>query len=170
MRLFAGIAFDDETRAAFARALDSVRALADAKWTRADKAHLTLVFLGDADVRVCVARLQAVAARHGALSLQLRGAGAFSRRVLWLGVGGDLAPLRELQADLERTLEKPGEHAAYTPHVTLARARRPRGDRALEQAAAALASFESAPFPVRALTLFDSRGGGYQVIAQAQLK
>lgn len=166
MRLFAGIAFDGPTRDAFAQALERARPHAEhAKWTRVDKAHLTLVFVGDGDPKALGERVVATAARHRAFSLRLCGAGAFGRRVLWLGADGDVEPLRALQSDLAQTLARPDEHP-YSPHVTLARAKKPKSFGAAVQA---LEGFASAPFRVEAVTLFESVDGSYRSLVDAPL-
>jgi 2'-5' RNA ligase len=166
MRLFAGIAFDGPTRESFAQALERARPHADhAKWTRVDKAHLTLVFIGDGDPQALGDVVRGAAGRHRAFSLRLSGAGAFGRRVLWLGAQGDLEPLQALQADLAQTLARPDEHP-YSPHVTLARAKRPRSFGA---AVHALEGFASPPFRVEAVTLFESIDGSYRSLVDAPL-
>jgi 2'-5' RNA ligase len=166
MRLFVGIALDETTRAAFASALEKVRPLCDAKWVKPEKAHLTLAFLGDVPLEPLSTQVREVAARHRARSMRLHRAGHFDRRVLWLGVEGDFA---ELHADLERTLGLKPEHEKFTAHITLARAKRPRGERAFSDCAAALENFESPPMPVDRLSLFDSRGGQYVPLLEAPL-
>ena len=166
MRLFAGIAFDAATREAFAQALERARPHADhAKWTRVDKAHLTLVFIGDGDPQALADAVRAAAGRHRAFSLRLYGAGAFGRRVLWVGAEGELEPLQVLQADLAQTLARPDEHP-YAPHVTLARAKKPRS---FGPAVHALEGFASPPFRVEAVTLFESVEGSYRSLVDAPL-
>jgi len=104
---------------------------------------------------------QAVAAAAAAsrpLALTVEGPGAFPSprrpRVLWLGVRGDVAPLQALAADLAAGLGAT-ETATFTPHLTIARARSPRGAPSL---APLLARPPPAPIPWRAeaLVLFES--------------
>jgi 2'-5' RNA ligase len=167
MRLFTGIAFDADTRTSIERALEKARpAAADARWVKPKKVHLTLVFIDHADPSVMIARTAEVVARHAAMTLHLEGAGAFGRRVLWLGVGGDIEPLAALQAELAQGYERPNEHP-YSPHVTLARAKRPRSFR---PAVEALEGFRSAPFRVGTVTLFDSKDGTYLPLIEAPLR
>src|SRR5882762_7822194 len=122
MSWFVGIAFDGATRAEFARALAVARPLVPrARWEKADKAHLTLVFCAEA--KPDAARIAEVAGKHLPFSLALEGGGAFERKVVWLGVGGQLDRLRALQAELTAALGIVDRHTGYSPHVTLARAK-----------------------------------------------
>jgi RNA 2',3'-cyclic 3'-phosphodiesterase len=159
MRLFTGIAFDAATREAFERAVELARPHADAKWVRSDKAHLTLVFHGESQPDAHAAKLAEVAKQHAAFTLQLKGGGAFSRRVLWLGVAEDADALQSIYRAL-------GPAEPYTPHVTLARAKKPGS---FSAAVKALEGFTSAPFRVEALTLFESKDGGYVRLVDAPL-
>jgi RNA 2',3'-cyclic 3'-phosphodiesterase len=159
MRLFTGIAFDAPTREAFARAVELARPHADAKWVRAEKAHLTLVFHGEAEPGAHAAKLAEVAKQHAPFTLRLKGAGAFSRRVLWLGVEGELEPLQAVYRAL-------GPAEPYTPHVTLARAKKPSS---FAPAVKALEELASAPFSVEGLTLFESTDGSYVRLVDAPL-
>lgn len=152
--------------------------------------HLTVRFLGEVAAERVPAVAQAVAEAAAAgrpLELVVTGAGAFPSprrpRVLWLGVGGEVAALRALAAGLEARLEAMGlepeagprpRHAPatadrpFTPHLTLGRARSPRGAPAL---APALAAPPAPPLPWRAeaLVLFESHlapGGARHVALQ----
>lgn len=142
MRLFIAVDPDAATRERLEQTITSLRAQApSAKWVNPAGLHLTLVFLGEVDdarVPEITGALAAVAARHRRLSLAFRGGGGFGSgrrpRVLWVGVEGDVAPLAALQSDLAGALEPlgfPREARAYSPHLTVARAREPRGDAAL---------------------------------------
>lgn len=166
MKLFTGIAFDEPQRAELTRAISLVRPLVDAKWELPQKAHLTLVFLGEADRAETEARMKDVASRHPAFDVRLKGSGHFDDRVLWLGVE---APLTALHAELERVLEKPNNYGGYSPHVTVARAK--RAQRGLFAGAVkALAGFEAPAMRVDRITLFESRDGQYFELAHGQLK
>ena len=146
-----------------------------ARWESADKYHLTLRFIGDADhgtMRVIERRLEGV--HHLAFTLQLRGVGYFpprgQPRSLWLGLADD-TPLHSLKAQVDRTLsdlEIEPDLRRFAPHVTLARLRgTPRakvmqyiGDHNL---------FVSEPFVVARFKLFSSvlssSGSKYRVEA-----
>lgn len=67
----------------------------------------------------------------GALNLAARGVGAFPdpqrARVLWAGVAGEVDKLRRVQAQIEAELAHrgfPRDRRRFSPHITLARARR----------------------------------------------
>jgi 2'-5' RNA ligase len=94
--------------------------------------HLTLAFLGDLEDERLAAAHEAtqVAAQQGApFALTLDQLGAFgpphAPRVIWAGVGGEVAALRRVQTTLADELDRrgfpPQEHPDYSPHLTLAR-------------------------------------------------
>ena len=100
---------------------------------RAQNAHLTLKFLGEADaagISRAMAAMRFAAARSAPFRLRAGGVGAFPNadepRVFWLGAEGDLAALARLRADLEYSMERvgfPRDWRDFTPHVTAARVR-----------------------------------------------
>lgn len=105
-----------------------------ARWARPAGIHLTLKFLGDTptgqvdDLKTALAE---AAAGHSRFELSIQGMGCFPNtqrpRVLWLGVAGDVKPLRALRDDVERhiaPLGHPTEKRRFNPHLTLARAGR----------------------------------------------
>jgi len=106
-------------------------------WVRAENLHVTLRFLGSVDEatlgRVREALAEA-AAEVGPFRLALAGFGGFpspsAPRVLWVGVTDGAEPLGALHARVEAALARrglPPEGRAFHPHVTLGRAREPRG-------------------------------------------
>jgi 2'-5' RNA ligase len=101
------------------------------RWTALDSWHLTLAFYGqvdDARVPDLKSRLTRTAKRYPTLSLTLRGAGQFSRRALWIGCEGDLAPLRALACSTAAAGQRVGASAGesrFRAHLTVARAREP---------------------------------------------
>lgn len=137
LRLFIAVELPADVRAALAdvqnhlRALDRERAI---RWTRIDGVHLTLKFLGDTPVAqrdAIEAGLLEAAERCAGFSLRVEGVGCFPNtrrpRIVWSGVGGDLASLRNLQEGVERAITPlgfPREKRAFSPHLTLGRARK----------------------------------------------
>ena len=112
-----------------------------ASWTRNDKFHLTLKFLG-AIPRTRVESLSNAAARatvsRKPFKLIIEGAGAFPRsappKVLWLGITDVEAALADLYAGLEDECATEGftkEQRPFHPHLTLARLRGATGARPL---------------------------------------
>jgi 2'-5' RNA ligase len=152
------------------------------RWAAPATLHLTLRFLGDVEpdrVPAVEAALEIAAAQGHPLALEIRGAGAFPEarhpRALFLDVGGDLGPLRQLVASLEAGLVEAGfaaEPRPFRPHLTVARARERRGAIGLETALAA-ASVQSIAWPVGAVTLFESHleagGARHEAILVATL-
>lgn len=179
MRLFIGVELDDPLRASVRRVLERLRPVSpDSKWIAPQKAHLTLVFLGSVDPSL-VPRLDAVVgaavASHAALSLQFRGGGSFGGRsrprVLWSGVQGEVPALQAVQADVARAvagLSLPVEERPYSPHLTLARARHPRGDAGLGACVPLLEGEDLGVLPVREVVLFQShtsnQGSRYEAL------
>jgi len=170
------------------RVMDQVerlrRAAPTARWVAPDALHLTLAFLGevaDAQVPAISALVGEVAARHAPFELHCRGTGTFGPlerpRVLWMALTGDNASLHRLHADLEgrlRTLGFSPEFEVFEPHITLARARNPRGDADLEKCAALAPDADFGAWPVGAVGLFVSQNGPdgmrYTALARHPLK
>jgi 2'-5' RNA ligase len=171
------------------------------RWSPVKNLHLTLRFLGDTTLEEreqVTQRLQALAATSAPLTLQLdltsKGLGGFPTlrqpRVLWVGLGGDLATLKQLQAQVEVIAQSIGfapEEKAFAPHLTLARAAR-EADRRSQQrvgqligdyAQTALSttttplSASGLSFEVDHLTYYQSElgagGSRYTVLAKAPL-
>lgn len=130
------------------------------RWVAERQYHITLQFLGhiaEEDVAAVRAACEAAVAEampekfaaggtSGGLHLVARGIGAFPHRararVVWIGIGGDVSALRRLQAELAQRLVPlvgPGEGKPFSPHITVARSRRPVP---LPQALAAYADVE----------------------------
>jgi 2'-5' RNA ligase len=98
--------------------------------------------------------------------------------VLWAGIGGAVAALSAVQADVAAALAAlgfPPEERAFTAHLTLARARakEPRGDTALAACAAALAGRDFGVTRITAAVLYRSdlspRGPAYTPLATLPL-
>jgi 2'-5' RNA ligase len=104
---------------------------ATVRWVRPQQAHLTLRFLGDIapdTVRDLETALARACQGIGALQLHAEGIGCFPHtrnpRVIWMGIGGELERLHELQARIEHEvgpLCEYSESGSFHPHLTLAR-------------------------------------------------
>lgn len=175
-RLFIALELPEAVRAAIAQACRALPKELRVKWVAPQKLHLTLAFLG-ATAPGELPRLEGVlstcAAAATPFTLSVGRAGTFGAplhpRVLWLGVEGALEPARALQASLEAALALPKEHDAWTPHLTLARARARGGDVELARAAAAFPALSLPPFELSEATLFESAGGHYVPLTRAPL-
>lgn len=136
---------------------------------RPEGVHLTLKFLGDVPAplteKIAFALDQAVAGLP-AFQTQLHGLGGFpsleAPRVLWVGLGDDLASLQSLFRAVEgamRALGFPAEERPFTPHLTLARLRDgtpPQERRRAGEALRRLAGQEQAPLRVDGVSLMRS--------------
>lgn len=142
MRLFTAVDVAPPILEAVRGQLEALRPVApNAKWVDVSKLHLTLNFLGEQDEALLPKLegvLSEVGAAHPPVTLRAIGGGRFGSahkpKVLWLGVGGDVERLAQLQADLAtrlKSLRLELEDRVYSPHLTLARARQLRGDPAL---------------------------------------
>lgn len=176
MRCFVALDLAEPLRHRVAQVVERERERVDARWVRTEGLHLTLVFLGEVDageVPTILSTCQAVAARYPKLSLAIEDAGTFGApshpRVLWLGVSGTLSPLQALVAELEARLEVPSERA-FEPHLTLARARPPRGDALLREVAERLRGQQFGHQEADHLTLYESAGGRYRALGVAPLR
>ncbi|HYV47738.1 MAG TPA: RNA 2',3'-cyclic phosphodiesterase [Myxococcaceae bacterium] len=169
-RLFVAVDLGAKVRRALEALQSELSTLAPrARWGPPSNAHLTLAFLGsmeEAKVPELSRALEGVATRAAPFDLQLRGGGAFGSpkkpRVLWVGVEGDTARLHQLQAWTGSALQPLGyepEERDYRPHLTLARARDPRGDPGLARCAGALADRALGAARVDRLILFRSQPG-----------
>ena len=113
------------------------QSLSDVQWVRPEAIHLTLKFLGDIHpnrTMEIMGAMEQAAQGIEPFVLCLSTPGAFPNpgnpRVLWVGLGGDLGRLKELQRRIEHRLEGlgfPREPRAFTPHLTLGRVRRDLG-------------------------------------------
>lgn len=154
MRAFVAVLLDDAVRAALARAVEQLRAVArDVAWVAPANFHLTLKFLGEVpETRLAelTAALAAAAAPLASFGLDVQGLGAFPSltrpRVIWAGTGEGAPALAALAARVEAALEPlgfPPEARPWSGHVTLGRVRVPRLQPAL---AAALRAGAAHPF------------------------
>jgi len=167
MRAFLGIDLDDEVRAALAElataARDAVPGWRGEKWVPPENLHLTVRFLGEVDAEF-------VAGVTGALQPALLRQQPFSipplvlvepvpearrTRMLWTRFDdqeGRCAALAAAVDDALASLGMPPETRPFVPHVTLARARRPRA----YPAAAELSAHPVPSVSVHEVTLFSS--------------
>lgn len=158
------------------------RAIEPLRWTSRRKLHYTLRYLGHVDpARLDELRAvgRAVAAQGAPFELAIEQLGAFpsaSRaKVLWLGAGDGGAALGQLAAALEAGVAPlgfpPGDHADFTPHLTLARISDRVKYPALADAIARHRDLVVGRFRVAELELMESRADvdAYETLARFAL-
>lgn len=135
MRVFCSIRPSADATEHLEAALESVRDRAGRalRWGDPEQWHLTLAFtpqLPDGAVDDAVENLARIAATHQPLQLHLAGAGVFSGRTLWIGVGGEVEDLAALmREDLLGEPDRERRRAHLTVARVSARAPRPRRHR-----------------------------------------
>jgi 2'-5' RNA ligase len=178
----------ESVRRRIAAAADGLRrgagaAASEVRWVADENLHLTIQFLGAVPEERVEAVEKAVAAAAAAtrpLSLEVKGAGGFPNarrpRVVWLGLAGEITALGALAADLGKRLAPLGfspEARAFSAHLTVGRARDPRGAPGLGGALAAAAQDDGIAWRAGELVLFEShlspRGPKYEAIRRAPL-
>lgn len=124
-RLFSALLLSDDAREHLVHALRPFREQhpQGLRWTDPDNWHITLCFYGDQpnDHTDLTEHLAQAAGASGPLHLNLRGAGSFGNRTLWMGVGGEVTPLKALMVDTVIDLDNPPP--SQKPHLTVARSR-----------------------------------------------
>ena len=135
VRVFVAVELDDGVKRHITAAIDALRQerINGLRLVRPEGVHLTLKFLGDinaARVPQVEDAMASAASRHAPFDLTLGAPGVFPNarraRVLWLGVEGDMQPLRRLQEDVDRALAAvgfPAENRPFNPHLTIGRMR-----------------------------------------------
>jgi len=133
-----------------------------ARWQAREQLHLTLRFIGEVDGRDFRAIDDALAAIDApAFELQFHGVGQFGNKqphTLWAGARkhellDHLA--RKVDTSIRRVGQPPDSHK-FTPHVTLARLKRPELDKVREWLVAHALS-TSTEFDVDAFCLYSSK-------------
>jgi 2'-5' RNA ligase len=184
IRSFVAVLLPDPLKARLDEAAAPLRQQGGAvSWVRAENLHVTMRFLGGVDeatigkVREALAE---AAAGVAPFRIVLQGFGGFptarAPRVVWAGVSDGGEQLGALHARVEAALARrriPAEGRAFHPHVTLGRAREPRG-------AGGLAEALGAPGAPLGQTLVDAihlmrsdlhpSGARYSVLAREPLR
>lgn len=154
--------------------------LGEARWTMPDQQHLTLRFIGDIDNGEANQVAEALSLVPGLpFELQLKGIGHFPPRgepkVIWAGVAKS-RELKDLKKRIDRALKQARlapDQQKYTPHVTLARLRRPPTQAGLATYLMQHSLFQSQPFTISSFHLYSSwlkpEGPDYQLEASYQL-
>jgi RNA 2',3'-cyclic 3'-phosphodiesterase len=154
------------------------------RWVKPQNMHLTLKFIGEMpSLRTAeVARAIREATRGMApFELIVQGIGVFPGmrrpRVVWIGTGGRTDLLRKLHASVEdqmAALDFPRQDRPFAAHLTLARIDRQLDPQQLLHGMQAVGQFESKPFTVSELILFQSdlkpQGPLYTALEKVALK
>jgi len=166
LRAFLGIPIPGELREELGKLQAALRKSGVAwKYVTPENIHLTLLFLGgifSRDVEAMAAAMDALSDVSFDLPYPVEGLGAFPSlkvkpRVLWAGVGGNWAPLRQLHkqmAEAARAREIEVEKQPYHPHLTLARI--PKGFHGPLRLPEKLLQGFYGYLPIRELVLFQS--------------
>ncbi|MEE9293143.1 MAG: RNA 2',3'-cyclic phosphodiesterase [Acidobacteriota bacterium] len=139
MRLFVAAGVPDEIRTRLSAIKERLEPLSlPVRWVRPEGIHLTLKFLGEVP-EDRVERIEG--ALRGTAScrphdVEVRGIGTFPERgrprVIWAGLGGDVAGVARLASSIEAALDQAGlqrETREFRAHLTLGRFREsPRGE------------------------------------------
>lgn len=158
MRLFFALWPPRETALALERWAQAV----EGRRTPADKIHLTLAFLGEADAEK--ARAAALRVQAGAFRLPLEEARHWSHNgIVWAGPHRLPAGLTLLVEALQLELYKEAfilERRPFAAHVTLLRTARPP---------ASLPALPRVAWPAREFALVSSAGGAYRTLERFTL-
>jgi RNA 2',3'-cyclic 3'-phosphodiesterase len=181
MRMFLAIELPDSARAHLVDVQRRLGAeIAKASWTKPENLHLTLKFLGEVDAKRSDALVESLSriGVDGAIELRAEHVVCFPPRgpvrIIAAALGGTVAPLQALHQAIEQRCAFLGferEGRAYTPHVTLGRARPTLPPATRERAAAVTEGMWPGPrFAVGEFVLMESRlkptGAEYHVAAR----
>ncbi len=176
-RLFVALEIPNEIQDSLAPLMQG---LGDARWMSEEQLHLTLRFIGELDNGRANDVVDALSLVPGIpFDLKLKGLGHFpprgEPRVVWVGIEPE-PELIALKRRIDRALLQAGidrDPKKYTPHVTLARLRRPPTEAGLATYLLRHSLFRSPSFPVSGFKLFsswlDGHGADYQVEASYDL-
>ena len=167
IRTFVAVFPPEEVSAALGDSVDEFRRVApDAKWVKPANFHFTMRFLGATPEEKLdlLTRCVAESVRGEApFEVTLTGLGAFPSptkpRVLWVGTdsGGEgLAKLAKLVEFRLRSDRFGKADKRFSPHLTIARWRRPQRDEAVKKLIET-SSLEIGPFKVEAVQVMESK-------------
>jgi 2'-5' RNA ligase len=190
MRLFIGVELPDDVKAAAGAAtgdtrerLGRVAPRASIRWVDSANLHITLWFLGEIQetrARQLMSVLESPF-RTKVFDVRLEGFGAFPERgtphVFWIGVASGASGLIGLHGEVQERILPLGfqpERRPYAPHLTVARVKDIRRS-AVRRVRKLLAQAPmSAMFPVKSVTLFQSRlspsGSRYESLMRIPLQ
>ncbi|MCA9903161.1 MAG: RNA 2',3'-cyclic phosphodiesterase [Anaerolineae bacterium] len=163
-RLFIAVDLPDSVKDLLTRVRTDI---GDASWAKRNTYHVTLRFLGDdvpaARIASIIAALNTV--QFEAFAIRVQGVGRFppdrkrAARVLWAGIAAPRT-MSDLYAQIEQalvTVDFAVEERPFHPHVTLARLRASRPDRAVDDFLEQYKTLASKPLNVARFVLYESR-------------
>jgi 2'-5' RNA ligase len=167
MRLFTGIEIPDEIKNRLELLMQHLRPKANVKWSPVYNLHITTKFIGEwpsSRLEELNGTLRGIKPA-GPIEVEICGLGWFptphSPRVFWAGIKAG-KELEQLAGATESALERVGitrEDRAFSPHLTLARIRRPAPLAPLRQAVANLESTDFGRFTATQFHLYLSEPG-----------
>jgi 2'-5' RNA ligase len=136
MRTFIAVEISESTRNTLAQVISDIKlALGRLSWVRPENMHVTLKFLGEIQnerEENIAAALQAVARDFNPFGYEAESLGCFPNprraRVLWAGMRGSLNTFTTLAESVDKAMNSLGfrkETRPFSPHITLARIRKP---------------------------------------------
>ena len=185
-RVFAAIELSSKMQNRIEKQIQQLKAAVPenkASWSRTENIHLTVKFFGNVQQNK-IARISDAAARVvkqlGKFEIHIGNTGVFPKvsqpRVLWIGVTDHTGELSRLQQLFEAECAVEGfekETRDFSPHLTIARLRRPEGAKALAETNQKL-GFESMSVEVNDLVVFRSepsgKGSKYTALSRHQIK
>ena len=153
-----------------------VREFPSVRWVKPAEIHVTIHFFGTLE-KEAVARVnelvRPLAEECAPFEIFLNGTGAFPSarrpRVFWMGIEGEVEPLKTLHAGIRRALSGGGfpvEERAFSPHLTVGRIR--VGEGATERFPIHLDFPATRPRRMERIVLFESHltpaGAHYEVL------
>ena len=181
-RIFAAIELSADIRDRIQQHIQQLRAAVPEchpSWSRVENIHLTVKFFGDVE-QSKIAQIADAASRSvmnfSSFQILINGTGAFPKpsqpRVIWIGVEDPTKQLLRLQSEFEAECAREGftkEERAFSPHLTIARIRKPEGARKLAEVNNSL-GFEAMDLQVNELVVFrselSSKGSKYTVLSR----
>jgi len=165
MRLFVAIDLPYEVRRNLELLLQMLRPKADLQWSPPSNLHITTKFIGEwpeEDLDILKEALAGIPV-PGEFRVDIQGLGWFpddrNPRVFWAGIrGGESLPqLARSAEDACASLGIPRENRPYSPHLTLARIRRPADLAPLRRTLESLPSDHFGRFTASHFHLYESK-------------
>jgi len=185
IRTFIAVLISPELKSRIGEVEENFKKLpCDVKWVAEENLHITLKFLGNVSENkleaVCSAVQKTAAAIPSGFELAMSGVGAFPNigrpQVIWVGVhkgGEEMAKLAELLDDALSGLGFEKEKKRFSAHVTIGRARSPRGLDSLAEAIRTMQAEDLGSETIESIAVMKSElrpsGPVYSVVGEFKL-